>query len=84
MNIINTKLSSKDLASKRLNLILIHDRADLNPKFLELIKGEIIEVIGKYIDINNSEAEVKLIANAIEERSSVLVANIPIRELEGR
>jgi cell division topological specificity factor MinE len=79
MKVFNNKLSSKDLASQRLKLILIHDRADLNPQFLEMIKDEIINIIAKYVVINNSDVEVKLITNDIEDNSSVLVANIPIK-----
>ena len=79
MKNIYDKLSSKDLANKRLKVILIHDRACLDDKFLETIKGEIMNIIAKYVQINNSQVEVKLITNDIEEdKSPVLVANIPI------
>ena len=79
MKNIYDKVSSKDLANKRLKVILIHDRACLDDKFLETIKGEIMNIIAKYVQINNSHVEVKLITNAIEEdKSPVLVANIPI------
>lgn len=79
MKNIYDKSSSKDLANKRLKVILIHDRACLDDKFLETIKGEIMNIIAKYVQINNSQVEVKLITNDIEEdKSPVLVANIPI------
>ena len=64
---INTKLSSKDLASQRLRLILIHDRSDSHPDFLETIKGEILSVIAKYIEIDNSDIEVTLMKSDIEK-----------------
>jgi cell division topological specificity factor len=76
---IYDKVSSKDLANKRLKVILIHDRACLDDKFLETIKGEIMNIIAKYVKINNSQVEVKLITNDMEGyKSPVLVANIPI------
>lgn len=79
MKNIYDKVSSKDLANKRLKVILIHDRVCLDDKFLETIKGEIMNIIAKYVQINNSQVEVKLITNDIEEdKSPVLVANIPI------
>lgn len=79
MKNVYDKVSSKDLANKRLKVILIHDRACLDDNFLETIKGEIMNIIAKYVRINNSQVEVKLIANDIEEsKSPVLVANIPI------
>ncbi|RII34245.1 cell division topological specificity factor MinE [Clostridium chromiireducens] len=79
MKNIYDKVSSKDLANKRLKVILIHDRACLDDNFLETIKSEIMNIIAKYVRINNSQVEVKLITNDIEEgKSPVLVANIPI------
>lgn len=37
--------NSKDVAKDRLKLVLIHDRANVSPQFLEMVKGEIIKVI---------------------------------------
>lgn len=74
------KPSSKDVAKERLKLILIHDRADLSPELLEAIKGEILNVIAKYVEIDNSDVEVKLTrTNSDEGNSPALVANIPIK-----
>lgn len=72
--------SSKDVAKERLKLILIHDRADLSPELLEAIKGEILNVIAKYVEIDNSDVEVKLTKTDLDEGNSpALVANIPIK-----
>ncbi|KOF56723.1 MULTISPECIES: cell division topological specificity factor MinE [Clostridium] len=74
------KSSSKDVAKERLKLILIHDRADLSPELLEAIKGEILNVIAKYVEIDNSDVEVKLTKTDLDEGNSpALVANIPIK-----
>ncbi len=32
-------VSSKDIAKERLKLVLIHDRANVSPQFLEMIKS---------------------------------------------
>ena len=37
--------NSKNLAKERLKLVLIHDKANVSPQFLEMVKGEIIKVI---------------------------------------
>lgn len=72
--------SSKDVAKERLKLILIHDRADLSPELLDAIKGEILNVIAKYVEIDNSDVEVKLTKTNVDEGNSpALVANIPIK-----
>lgn len=81
----SNKPSSKDVANERLKLILIHDRADLSPELLELIKGEIMNVIARYVEIDNSDVEVKL--TRVEEQdgnSPALVANIPIRKMKSK
>ena len=41
---------SKDVAKERLKLVLIHDRANVSPKFLEMVKGDIIKVISNYME----------------------------------
>ncbi|MFL0251221.1 cell division topological specificity factor MinE [Clostridium neuense] len=77
--------SSKDVAKERLKLILIHDRADLSPELLEAIKGEILNVIAKYVEIDNSDVEVKLTKTDLEEGNSpALVANIPIKRAKNK
>lgn len=52
--------TSKDAAKERLHLVLMQDRANVSADFLELMKQEIIEVIKKYIDIDESAIDVKL------------------------
>jgi cell division topological specificity factor len=52
--------SSKDIAKERLKLVLIHDRANVSPQFLEMIKGELIKVISDYMEIDEKGLEIKL------------------------
>lgn len=79
MKIFNSKPSTKDLASERLKLILIHDRNSLDYEILESIKSEIIEAIRKYVDIDDSEVHMEIMNKAMEDNLSMLVANIPIK-----
>lgn len=76
---IETK--SKDTAKERLHLVLMQDRANVSADFLELMKQEIIEVIKKYIDVDESAIDVKL-TNKTNGDGTVgapaLYANIPI------
>ena len=53
-------LKSKDAAKERLHLVLMQDRANVSADFLDLMKQEIIDVIKKYIDIDESAIDVKL------------------------
>ena len=46
------KEESKSTAKERLHLVLAQDRANISADFLEMMKQEILEVIKKYIDID--------------------------------
>lgn len=77
--------SSKDIAKERLRLLLIHERANVSPQFLEMIKGEIMNVISDYIEIDESGLDIKLTRTKREEDGSTmpaLIANIPIRKMK--
>lgn len=74
---------SKDVAKERLKLILIHDRANVSPQFLEMVKGDIIRVISDYAEIDESGLEIKLTRSDEQGTSSpALVANIPIKKMK--
>ena len=52
--------TNKDEAKERLHLVLMQDRANVSADFLELMKQEIIEVIKKYIDVDENAIDVRL------------------------
>ncbi len=62
-------------AKQRLQMVLIHDRADVSPGLLEQIKDDIIEVIAKRLEINPDTVVVNLDNTSQESR---LVAEIPL------
>ena len=75
------KSSSKDTAKERLHLVLMQDRANVSADFLDLMRQEIIEVIKKYIDIDEEAMDVRLGAETNEDGTQgapALYANIPI------
>jgi cell division topological specificity factor len=83
--IFSSKPSPKEVAKDRLQLILIHDRSDVSPEFLEVIKGEILKVLSAYADFDNKDIEVKLTRTEEGEGSSpALVASIPIKSMKKR
>ena len=51
--------NNKDMAKERLHLVLMQDRANVSADFLEMMKQEIIDVIKKYIDVDEKEIEMK-------------------------
>ncbi|MBU3153534.1 cell division topological specificity factor MinE [Clostridium estertheticum] len=83
LKIFSNKIFSKDIASDRLKLILIHDRADISPDFLEMIKSDILQVISKYAEIETGDIEVRLTTkDEYEGNSPALIANIPIKKIK--
>jgi len=70
--------SSKNRAVERLRLVLVHDRANVAPGLMEMLKEELIEVISKYMDIDEDTMEVTLSSG---ELSASLIANIPVKRI---
>jgi cell division topological specificity factor len=65
-------------ARDRLKLVLMQDRAALPASTMELIRKEILQVLSKYIDIDERSLDVSV------ERADdavALIANIPIRSI---
>lgn len=78
-------LKSKDAAKERLHLVLMQDRANVSADFLDLMKQEIIDVIKKYIDIDESAIDVKLTNKDNGDGTKgapALYANIPILNIK--
>ena len=74
-------VKSKDAAKERLHLVLMQDRANVSADFLDLMKQEIIEVIKKYIDVDENAIDVRLTNKANGDGTNgapALYANIPI------
>ena len=73
--------TSKDTAKERLHLVLMQDRANVSADFLDMMRKEIIEVIKKYIDVDEKDIDVRLTNKPNEDGTlgaPALYANIPI------
>ena len=82
---LGRKRTSRDVAKERLKLVLIHDRANVSPQFLEMVKGEIIKVIQNYLEIDEEALDIQLTKTVSEEGEGVvpaLIANIPIKSVK--
>ncbi len=79
------KETSKDVAKERLKLVLIHDRSNVSPQFLEMVKSEIIKVIQNYMEIDEEALDIQLTKTNSDDGERVvpaLVANIPIKGMK--
>jgi len=70
--------ASRDIAIERLRLVLVHDRAMVSPALLEVLKGEMIGVISRYLEIDEDGMEVHL---STSDQMAALVASIPVRRV---
>lgn len=78
-------INSKDAAKERLHLVLMQDRANVSADFLELMKQEIIDVIKKYIDVDENAIDVRLTNKENSDGTNgapALYANIPILNIK--
>lgn len=72
--------TSKDDAKQRLKFLLIHDQVDLTPAQLDRMKDEIIDVISKYVDIDQKNVQFNLNR---EDGHIALVSSVPVRRVTG-
>ena len=63
------------IAKDRLQIVLMHDRADISPELMENLRRDIITVIKNYVEIDENRIELQL---EKEDSSVALVANIPV------
>ena len=72
---------SAQMAKERLKLVLVHDRTDISPGVLELLKDDLIAAISRHIDIDPSAVRIEMAQEGREQR---LVADIPLRPMRKR
>lgn len=76
---------NKDEAKERLHLVLMQDRANVSADFLDMMRQEIINVIKKYIDVDENEIDVTLTNKSNGDGTTgipALYANIPIKSIK--
>lgn len=80
-SLFSKKGKSSSVAKDRLQLVLVHDRLKCDNDIIEKIRKDVIEVISKYVDIDMEEFDIQ-VCNVGEENTSVLSANIPIKNIK--
>ena len=66
---------SREIAKNRLQLVLVQDRVNLPAGKMNKLKDELIQVISKYVEIDQDGIEISLTGNGRQHR---LTANIPV------
>jgi cell division topological specificity factor len=79
------KKTSSNVAKDRLKLVLVSDRAGCSPEIMEQIKNDIIQVISRYIEIDQEGLDIKITSTESEGNNGsvpALFANIPIKDMK--
>ena len=72
---------SANLAKERMKLVLVHDRIDMTPSEIEVMKDELIEVISQHIEIDSRAVIIEMTQDGRQQR---LIADIPLLPVRRR
>jgi cell division topological specificity factor len=72
---------SAETAKDRLQLVLVHDRADLPPGKLAALKDDLIATLSRHIEIDTRNVNISLTQDRHQQR---LVADIPLAPARAR
>jgi len=70
--------ASGQLARKRMQVVLMHDRLDLAPEVLDALKNDIITVLSRYMEIDRSTIRVDLEQG---KDYAALVSNVHVKRV---
>ena len=66
---------SKNVARNRLKLVLMQDRTNLNPYLLERMRGELIDLLSKYVEMDKEALDLNF---ETDGESVALMLSIPV------
>lgn len=72
---------SKEDAKSRLKILLVHDQVDLTPSQMDAMKGEILEVIARYCEVDRDHVDVRL---EKADNGISVVSSVPVRRVTQR
>jgi cell division topological specificity factor len=66
---------SSQTAKERLRFVLVHDRINLPPEKLAMLKADILTVISRYVEVDMDSVDIAL--QQLDRSNSKIVAEIP-------
>jgi cell division topological specificity factor len=70
--------TSRTKAKQRLKFILAHDRAAISPQMFEQLRREIMQVVSKYVELEEDDIEINLES---DRDLTAVIASLPIRAI---
>lgn len=67
---------SRSLARDRLERVVVHDRAGLNPEIMDELQEALVETLSRYVEIDREQMAITLSRG---EGCTRLLADIPLR-----
>jgi len=69
---------SGEVAKKRMQIVLLHDRLSISPEMLESIKNDILQVLSRYMEIDDRTIKVSIEKG---ENYAALVYNVQVKRV---
>ena len=71
--------SSREIARDRLRNVLVHDRANTSPDFMNSLHDDLMRVVSQYLEIGQTGVDMKL--QSVDDHVA-LIANIPVKQVK--
>jgi len=71
----NPEENAKEVACNRLRVVLMQDRTNLTPELLERMRGELVELLSKYVEMDKDALELNF---DHEDGQMALMLSIPV------
>lgn len=68
----------RDIAKRRLQFVLVNNRAGLSPDLMEQLKNDIIKVVSRYLEINEETTKIEWDRS---EDAMALVSSIEVKRV---
>jgi len=68
--------NSRRVARERLQLVLVHDRINLSPQLLQMLKDDLLATISRHLDVDQEGVRIDIEQSHRQQR---LIVDIPIR-----
>lgn len=70
--------SSGQLARKRMQFVLMHDRMDITPDIMEAVKNDIVKVLSRYMEIDTRSISVNI---ETTKDCTALISNVQVKRV---